>query len=506
MGRLSTVPTYDDVGYFASGTDLLQSIRQDGWRGLSAFLGRDELHSPYSISLAALAYSVGGFNDAAPYAANFILVAVYLCAVAYFVRGCRLADFCLVLWIALMLPFASLAVAEFRPDPAWAIVTGFSVVFVLTRENFFDGWRAAAIFGVLSGLALLIKPSTFALTILALGAAFGGRWLLQCAQTNPRQAGRALWPSLLAAGLAVLVIAGPYYAFRGKNIWDYFYINSFGKNADVWTATGSRWQQWTFYVRKSGAGSNLGNLYWAVLLGILGLSIWHFRKSSRTGRWKTILLWLVLAAIYAVNSVESNKTLFLGGAFYGTLIFSAAFFAGALLTRTPNDSSNYPSRALLVTAIVMTLLYRWPGYSKADHDRNSASRATSWKSVQQDLPISPPPGKILVTQAGPIVPENVRIWYLRQNLQTSVQSCAFLRSLDQFKQRLETADLVITQDQGIHGNVADLPAEPLQNEFIRTLKSDSAFHLKNLIPIADEKNIYIFARAKASAYTTPRPY
>src|SRR5262245_16574670 len=94
-GRLSNIPNYDDVTYFASATDLVQSVRQDGWRGLAAFMSRDSLHSPYSISLAALAYAIGGYHDVAPYAANGVLIVVYLSCIAYFFRSCRLLPFLL---------------------------------------------------------------------------------------------------------------------------------------------------------------------------------------------------------------------------------------------------------------------------------------------------------------------------------------------------------------------------------------------------------------------------
>jgi hypothetical protein len=497
-GRLSNVPNYDDVSYFASATDLLQSVKDGGRRGLAGFLARDDLHSPYCIGLAALAYWVGGYRDAAPYVANVVLVAAYLCAVAFFARRCRLADFCLVLWIALMLPFASMSVAEFRPDLAWATVTGFAVIFTLTREQFFEGWGSAAAFGSLAGLALLIKPSTFAMTILVLSAAFGGRWLVEFARTNPRQAWRAL-PRALLAGLGfALLVAGPYFAFYGKTIWNYFYDNSYGKNAAVWVNLypGSQWKQWTFYAGRDGAGSNLGKLYWAVLPGILGLSVWHFRKSSRAGRLQMAFLWLILAMVYAINSTANIKHIFLGGAFYGTLIFAAAYFAGVMLEPAPDASvrrRGFPSAALAVIALVLTLYYRWPNYSYWGRNKMSDSYVTAWRGVEECLPSCPSPKEILVTQVT-VLPDNVKIWYLRRHQHPTVHFCAFVRTLDEFKALLPSADMVIAQDPGTPGSVSYLPAEPLQGGIVRMLREDSAFRLRKLVPIADGKNVYVFVR------------
>ncbi len=495
-GRLSNVPSYDDVVYFSSGTDLLESIREDGRNGLASFLARDDLHSPYSTALAAFAFWVGGYEDASPYMANIILLTAYLFAVAYFVRGCRLADFCLALWIALMLPFASMAVAEFRPDIAWATITGFTVVFTLTQEQFFEKRWCSSVFGVLAGLNLLIKPTTFAMTILVLSAAFLGRWLVEFARTNSRQAWRALPAALLAGpGLAVL-IASPYYAFHWKHIWDYFYANSYGKNAGVWAFPGDRRAQWTFYIGKLGARSNFGCFYWAVSPSILGLSIWHFVKSTRVGRLQTALLWLIVSMVYAVNSMANAKTVFLGGAFYGILIFSACYFAGGMLRTGQNWPNPYRyvlSGVVLGAAIIMTLFYEWPDYSHREQDARSLSYITAWRGVEQSLPLLPAPKKILATQST-VAPENVNIWYLRRHVRPLVVSCAFVPTLDRFRKALDSADVVIAQDKGTLGGSANMPAEPLQDDFVRMLRESSAFGLKKLIPIADGKNVYVFVR------------
>ncbi|XHR29533.1 MAG: hypothetical protein ACFUZC_03045 [Chthoniobacteraceae bacterium] len=61
MGRLSNVPNYDAIVYFASGADLLQSVRENGLAGAASFALRDGLHSPYCTAMAAI-----GFSSAMP--------------------------------------------------------------------------------------------------------------------------------------------------------------------------------------------------------------------------------------------------------------------------------------------------------------------------------------------------------------------------------------------------------------------------------------------------------
>ncbi len=357
-GRLSNVPNYDDVTYFAPATDLVESVREGGIDGLKSFLFRDWLHSPYSIGLAAAAYFIGGENDAAPYAANVVVVIAYLLGIGYFARKCGAAEFFLLLWIGLTLPFAAMAVAEFRPDLAWAMVTGFTVVFTLTREDFFERGRNSLIFGVLAGIDLLIKPSTFAMTLLALGAAFGGRWLVEFARVERETAWRVALPRAAAAlGMGGLV-ASPYYFFHWRDTWQYFYTNSFGRNAGVWTAHGNRWHQWLFYVSRPGASSNFGRVFYLVEAGIVALLIWQFRRSGRVGRLQIGFLALIMGMIYGINSMANAKTCFLGGAFLrdddffgGVCRGSGVGDAGAMAVSHPVDNCAGDDGAVSVAAL-----------------------------------------------------------------------------------------------------------------------------------------------------------
>ena len=523
-GRLSNVPNYDDVTYFVSATDLLQSTKEDGFKGLMNFLHRDGLHSPYSTGLASLAYLMGGYNDVAPYAANGILIVVYLCCVSYFFRDCNTVYFCLALWTFVMLPFANLAVVEFRPDPAWAVVTGFAVVFAITRENFFENWRVPAAFGALVGISLLIKPSTFAMTIVAATSAFGSRWIVEFARTDRTRAMRVLAPSFFLAGGSAILVAAPYFAFHWRDTWNYFYENSFGKNAAVWANPGDRWDQWLFYLSGGGAASNLGSHCWIILAIIFGLAVWNFKQSSVVGRLQTAFLGIVLVMVYYINSTAAAKTPFLGGAFYGILIFSAAYFAGKVLSGASNSSTVFvfnfrvydmpggkissrllaqsprlnlkPCYLLLIIPIVMTGYHRWPACSTWPKSERNLCFVRANAEAKKYFSTISTPKSILFTQAGPVVFENIQIYYLRRGERPSMNSGAFLRSVDEFKEAIKKTDVVIAQDRETLGGASFVPSEPLQDEFLSTLGADTTFQLEKTIPISEGRNVYIFARKK----------
>ena len=497
-GRLGNIPNYDDVTYFMSATDLVQSVKQEGFSGLLDFLSRDGLHSPYSTGLASLSYFICGFHDFAPYAANGVVVAAYLCGLGYFLRNCSTLAFSLVLWMFLMLPFATMAVVEFRPDLAWATVTGFAAVFALTSESFFDRGRVVTGFGVLVGIALLIKPTTFAMTILVSCAALGGRWLVEFARTNPGRAKRMLIPSIFISCGSALLVASPYFAFHWRDTWSYFFDNSFGKHARDWgNPSGSVWDHWLFYITGEGARSNLGRQCWIVLPAMLMLGAQYFRQSSLVERLKTASLGIIMAVVYCINSTVDAKTPFLGGAFYGLLFFSVAYVAGRVLPRLEAASTQLKPanhRGLVILAIVMTCFYRWPDYSKwPRNERILCILKANW-TMEQYLATYPPPKSILFTQAGPVVPEHINIFYLRRGERFGMNSGAFFRSMDEFTARSKTVEMIITQDKETPGGYPYLPAESLQDEIVSTLKSDRAFQLSKTIPITAEKNVYVFTR------------
>lgn len=518
-GRLSNTPNYDDVTYFVSATDLIQSIRQEGLRGGVTFLSRDGLHSPYSIGLASLSYLIGGFNDIAPYAANGILVMAYLCCSAYFFRKIDTVSFFLLLWIFMMLPFATLAVVEFRPDPAWAIVTGFAVVFAMTSECFFDHRLTPVVFGILVGIALLIKPSTFAMTIAASSVAFAGRCVVEFVRTNRQRAMRFLAAGIIVS-VTVVLLTCPYFIFHGVDTWNYFWDNSYGKNAKVWLSPGSQLNQWLFYISGPGARSNLGGRnIWFVLFVISGLAVRHFKLSSLIGRLRTTILVLILAIVYCINSTAAAKTPFLGGAFYGILIFSAAYWAGELIPFLLNSTTVFQLKSfakrgntqvslfswsiglkslnyflLIIISVVMTYSYSWPEYSRWFKNERNLAFLSANQALEEYLSTIPVPQSILFTQAGPIVPENVNLQYLRRGIRLVMNSGSFIRSISEFEEIIKTKDMVVTQDRGTLGESDNMPSEPLQDEFVSVLKNDSAFYLAKTISITDGKNVYVFRK------------
>ena len=187
-------------------------------------------------------------------------------------------------------------------------------------------------FGVGFGMALLTKPSTFAMTILV----FGGTWFLAAviAKGGRRASFRQISLGLLVTIATVLVTSGWYCLPHARETYDYFYQNSFGENKDVWLFPGTFWDRMMFYISGPSLQSNLGWL----ILPLLGFYIYGAVRdlvwpSELADRLRGASFLWMLGCLYLVNGAFTMKSPFLGGSFYGFVIFGGLWYLVQNLTR-----------------------------------------------------------------------------------------------------------------------------------------------------------------------------
>ena len=504
IGRLSNLPNYDDVVYFVSAADFLQSVREGGVGGAVDFARRDQLHSPFSTAMAAVAFSIEGLRAAAPYRLNAILIAAYLGGLAYFLRHAERRFLALALVFFLVPPFVTMAVVEFRPDMAWATVVGFLAVFALTRADFFHNRKVAAFYGLCIGLGLLIKPTTFAMTLAVSAMAFGFAWMLEVERADFRSAAGRLFPTLLALALPLVLVAGPYFAIFGESVWRYFIDNSFGVNASVWVCREDRLTQWLYYLDGAGARCNLASQKITILTAWLFFAVRRSWRAPLAVRLQTLFLAMTICIVYVVNAAAPLKSPHLGGAIYGTLFFSLAFFAGeafASLRSASKEARFNAFSGLVLVTLVALFTYQWPEYSRWPRNAITRSFLTTNRVMERFAREHDTPGQILFTQSGPATMEQVKLLYFRRNQRVVTRSGAFFRTVEEFQSALEHCKVAIVQDAGTPGGTASMPAEPLQDAFVALMYAQSDFSLAQTIPIAAEdgqcRNVYIFERRKA---------
>jgi hypothetical protein len=497
-GRLSSIPNYDDVTYFFSATTLLEAFHHSGLHGVAEKISQNSnlLHSPYSTTLAAAAFATLGYNDSAPYIFNFLVILLYLFFLNHIMRDLPLIIRFAMMVFFLTLPFATMAVVEFRPDPCWAVLIGFCAVFGISSRTYFDDWRQPAIHAMLFALSLLTKPSIFAMTIIIFGLSACYRFLMEIFDRHAIQ-WRVFARVALIYILVTLVVAGPYFIFFASPTWKYFLKNLFGANKGIWSYQGDWLQQFGYYLSGGSAASNLGNSGWAIGCFFAVGTVKVLARRDVAGIKLAGGLWIVVISTYLISSFAQMKSPFLGGAFYSTFIFASA----CLLNDTFKAllSVRFQSKLILTCVSVILAMcgiwfYQWPEYSSAMSSENGHNFKHIGETVISEISkIQLPQNSLIIfTQLGPVVWEDVAIWSLLHGCPIRADNLSFERDIDCFKKNIQDADIVFVQDKGMMGAFLRLPSEKFQEQFRTILNGDNRFKLFKKIKALDGKNVYFY--------------
>jgi hypothetical protein len=506
IGRLSTSPNYDDCTYCLSGAVLLSDVKTDGIHGCAAYLKKPApcggLHSPYSVLLAATSYTVFGLNEAAPYYGNALVVFIYLCFMGWLLRGLPTLSWFFILVVFLSPPFITMGVVEFRPDIAWATVVGFGVVYIVTCDRIFRNPIHGLIAGLLLGLALDIKPSTFVMTLLLFGGGMTSRVVGAILDKQLKPDFKVLY-GIFASLAGVVLVAGPYWIYYGKEIIAYFWDNSFGSNKSIWIYQGNMHDFSCYYLTGEGWRSNMQYSGLLILIvAVICLIYLGIKKPDL--RWKLISLIILILGAFAVNTAAQMKSPFLGGGIYGTFLFSASYvMASAWMTFQKNGESTrrHVSRnaLLLILTVLAFVIYRWPVESNWERIRGFAENfhaANDFMKETFNCHSGDAPKSILFIPTSPIIMETTGIYLEKINARASLFSGAFYNSTNQFCIEYPNADWVVIQEQGVMGSGQSMPSEQLLPQFLRILKADPNYSQIAEFVSGNGKKVWIYSKVK----------
>lgn len=496
LGRLTSVPNYDDVIYFLSGTRLVEAFKEAGFDGVLQQLRQHGLHAPFSTVVATTAFATLGYHDWAPYAFNFIVVLVYLVGLNWLFREWGWTERCLALAFFLCLPFATMAVVEFRPDLCWATLTGIGVTYGISAPDYFTRWRPAIFHALLCAVALLAKPSTFAMTLIVFGYSACLRYAIELVARRTFFADAAIRRWLLEAGV-VLVATAPFTIPFGKDTWVYFWRNSFGENKAIWTYAGDSVEHLRYYLTGYGAINNVGWLGFALLAILLVAPIAAIVARDWPGLVRVLGIWVLVVVTWGINTWAAMKSPFLGGAFFASLIFGSAMemprVCGVLFR-----NARLRQVVLAIVALAGILLYRFPAYSG---ELNSKDGQNYLSAHEQAIPLLEKAQLrerpvIMFTQSGPLVPDNITIWMLRKGIRPRIANQQFARTPEDFESKLGRADLVFVQPAGMRGAFFNLPSEEFQARFREKLDADPRYELLGEVEGIDGKTVRIYERIR----------
>lgn len=171
-----------------------------------------------------------GLHAWAPYVINVVLIFGLLWLTYFLLSDLTPGERLFFACLPLLLPISARLVQEFRPDAALAVVTAAFCLGTI-KLSFFapavaDCWRTQFRFGLVAGLALLVKPSFLyhTLVIMALTqvcSALGVNLQMHQAPASRRSAGRAA-----AFFGAAILVSGGYYIRALPETLSYIHTNT----------------------------------------------------------------------------------------------------------------------------------------------------------------------------------------------------------------------------------------------------------------------------------------
>ena len=328
VGRLAVPPKYDDVSYLLAAQVLLHAAQHQSW--LETLRQLIDQHAPLSTFLAVLGFLAVPQGWAGPYIANCLLLGGFLVGCAVLLRPLPTAAIIGAIAAIGAIPVASLSITEFRPDFAWGFLSGLAAAALLRPRLFQFSWKRLLLIGLLCGLALVSKPSTGPLTAVILATAFVGSVLLYVLAGDRapiRTRFRAIARVAALIGLGAAIVAGPVYAFIWRDVYAYIHL-ALVELHDQNATAGDFLSHLLFYsIGRRGGGTALGQAFWVLLL--FWVAALAYSVMYKGGLLPRLLCYLaVILVAYAIPTYSDHKSLFVGGAFYGTLIASTGAVAG----------------------------------------------------------------------------------------------------------------------------------------------------------------------------------
>ena len=381
-GKLAIIPYFDDVAYMHDGLVRINKLYTGGWIGLAADYWNNPPHAPFSMFAAVLAFAIFGIHDWAPYAFNGVIVVALLAAVDWICSGLALWKRVLFYLMAVSLPVAGQAVTEFRPDVASSLCAATGALVLATRSLTQSSSKVRVLAGVLLGLGLLFKNTTFALTGAMTVVALTLSTAVDVLIAGPRPSFLRIVRCWLEVGLALLLVCGWHYAMAFEHIWKYVYDAIWGWAKANWDTPGTTQWHLRFYFDGPGSQVMIGGQRWLLVLIFLGgwvaaIGNVFVRGSTRTRAERyapaarLFVLTAVLLVAYAVPTWVKNKSQFFGVPFTFLWLFSALLILKELISCAPARVKGWRVVAaglVCVAAIFFVAEFRFP---QKDYERGS---------------------------------------------------------------------------------------------------------------------------------------
>jgi len=461
-----------------------------------------------------------------PYAVNTVIILAFLLGIARLTWRRPLVDIATCLIAAACVPVFWQTMTEARPDLPWGLALGLAVGAVLHRTFLQRSRRSVVVLGVLCGLAVGIKPTAFPASLTCIGLIAGGQLLRECLESDVR----TFRAAVTRAGLPALLFAAGLFAGAAaiigvdlvKTIG--YILRAMIYDRDFWAIDESFRTSLLHY--SIGLEGHLALNFWlwiglALAVARVGLILLNDRRD--VGAAATIMAAAFVA--YAIPTLPSIKSYFLGAMFYGVFIVTMTLNFGAVVAGLDAVISRlmlkpvlqrWLSSALhfvpLATVLLLFAANCFPGRvglatgltpDQIQDIRTATAEVWSLlqqKSPMQDMPPSVQAGKVpLVSFSGPypVTSTTIQLYAVQARIRLDVRGEYFNRTIEAAKKALLASDVAIVTSSMPH----NLPGPRMGDELISRMDANPDMCLADSLPLLAVRVIRIYRRADSGCST-----
>ena len=468
--------------------------------------------------MAAIGFTLVPDGYAGPYVVNAIVILAFLLGIAHLTWRLPLVDIATCLIAAACVPVFWQTITEARPDLPWGLGLGLAVGAILHRSFLQRSSWSVAVLGVLCGLTVGIKPTAFAASLTCIGLTAGCQIVRDCLESDIPTFGAAIRRScppllLFAAGLFSSTAA-----IIGINLFETvaYVLRAMIYDRDFWAIDESFRASLLHYL--IGLDGNLALNFWlwiglALIVMRAGLIFLYDRRDYGVA---TILAATLLA--YAISTLPTNKSYFLGAMFYGVFIVTMTLNFGVVVADLDRALSRLTIKAnlqrwlssavhIVPLAAVLSLFAancffgRIGLATRLNQDQIGDIRTATaevWSLLQKKslaLDTTSPADRrvplVSFSSPYPVTSTTIQLYAAQARITLHVRGEYFNRTIEAAEKALLESDVAIVTSSMPH----NLPGPRMGDELISRMDANPGMCLVDALPLLAVRVIRIYRRA-----------
>lgn len=500
-GRLSIVPIYDDVAYLVDGLKRLAVLDRSGIGGFLLDFGVNPAHSPFSAITSTFGFLLSGGNVWGPYFLNGVWVFIAAGLALAVLRNLDAWSKVGILIAILAVPTFGVMVTEFRPDPIWGLMVGFSLAITATIDIVHAPPSRLFALGLLFGAATLTKPTAFPASVVVLGVGLTvqlGLSLITQENWSIGSVARRVATVIFGIGLFVT----PYAVTSGARILTYI-LDATG--SDIWRTKASGLEHFTYYLNQTTGTMMLGWIwYLAIPILIFCTAVLAYKKEKHA-LCAFAGMMSALAVVYVILTVSHMKTPLIGSILYGTIIATVTWSLGYIVSRV-----SIPGIAVLILGAAIFVTQWTPrtgiGVQRADPAMiavDEASKATFPVLLQA---LRSGAKTVLVTVPGPVYDGTLDLMARQQGVASTFLVGYNWNTWEMFSEGIAASDVIVLSEPGMLGQSLggfNFPSVQFQERVLNSLRTNTTFRGRSVFTDEQGRSVWVFVRGNPRATNQP---